>query len=40
MYEKVRATIHQKLTETGDEAKLIKWLRAALLKCGWRDELE
>jgi hypothetical protein len=40
MYEKVRATIHQKLTEAGDEAKLIEWLSAALLKCGWRDELE
>ena len=38
--EQVRATIHQKLIDTGEKDRLKNLLRAKLEECGWRDELK
>ena len=38
--EQVRATINQKLVETGEKDKLKELLRNKLIECGWRDELK
>ena len=38
--EQVRATIHQKLVDTGEKERLKALLRAKLEECGWRDELK
>ncbi|GMI39849.1 hypothetical protein TrCOL_g3208 [Triparma columacea] len=38
--EAVRATIMQKLIETGEKDRLKQILRDKLVKCGWRDELK
>eukprot|EP00617_Octactis_speculum_P024346 CAMPEP_0185754604 /NCGR_PEP_ID=MMETSP1174-20130828/13232_1 /TAXON_ID=35687 /ORGANISM="Dictyocha speculum, Strain CCMP1381" /LENGTH=104 /DNA_ID=CAMNT_0028432885 /DNA_START=36 /DNA_END=350 /DNA_ORIENTATION=- len=37
--EAVRATIMQKLIETGEKERLKEMLREMLVECGWRDEL-
>merc|ERR1712146_113051 len=36
----LRASINQKLTETGEKEKLKELLREKLLESGWRDELK
>lgn len=36
----LRATINQKLIETGERDKLKELLRNRLIECGWRDELK
>ena len=36
----VRATINQKLVESGEKERLKELLRAKLVECGWRDELK
>ncbi|RUS87043.1 hypothetical protein EGW08_005196 [Elysia chlorotica] len=36
----MRATINQKLVETGERERLKELLRARLIECGWRDELK
>eukprot|EP00163_Fabomonas_tropica_P001117 TRINITY_DN1084_c0_g1_i2.p2 TRINITY_DN1084_c0_g1~~TRINITY_DN1084_c0_g1_i2.p2 ORF type:complete len:106 (+),score=18.13 TRINITY_DN1084_c0_g1_i2:190-507(+) len=36
----VRATINQKLIETGEKERLKDMLRAKLVECGWRDDLK
>lgn len=38
--EAVRATIMQKLIETGERERLKDLLRERLIQCGWRDELK
>lgn len=38
--EQVRATINQKLVETGERERLEEYLRTSLIECGWRDELK
>ena len=38
--EQARATIHEKLVETGEKERLKTLLRAKLEECGWRDELK
>ena len=37
--EAVRATIMQKLIETGEKENLKEMLRTKLIECGWRDDL-
>ncbi|XP_071957682.1 transcription and mRNA export factor ENY2-like [Antedon mediterranea] len=37
---KMRATIHQKMVETGEKERLKELLRAKLIECGWRDQLK
>uniref|UniRef100_A0A7S2WUF1 Transcription and mRNA export factor ENY2 n=1 Tax=Rhizochromulina marina TaxID=1034831 RepID=A0A7S2WUF1_9STRA len=37
--EAVRATIMQKLIETGEKERLKEMLRSKLVECGWRDDL-
>ena len=36
----VRATINQKLVETGEKEKLKDLLRTRLVECGWREDLK
>jgi len=36
----MRATINQKLVETGEREKLKELLRTRLIECGWRDQLK
>ncbi|BFZ13102.1 hypothetical protein BsWGS_16140 [Bradybaena similaris] len=36
----MRATINQKLIETGERERLKELLRARLIECGWRDQLK
>ncbi|GFO25454.1 transcription and mRNA export factor eny2-like [Plakobranchus ocellatus] len=36
----MRATINQKLVETGERERLKELLRARLIECGWRDQLK
>jgi enhancer of yellow 2 transcription factor len=36
----LRATINQKLIETGERERLKELLRTRLIECGWRDELK
>lgn len=36
----LRATINQKLIETGERDRLKELLRNRLIECGWRDELK
>lgn len=36
----LRATINQKLIETGERDRLKELLRNRLIACGWRDELK
>eukprot|EP00455_Lapot_gusevi_P014567 TRINITY_DN1728_c0_g2_i1.p1 TRINITY_DN1728_c0_g2~~TRINITY_DN1728_c0_g2_i1.p1 ORF type:complete len:103 (-),score=20.60 TRINITY_DN1728_c0_g2_i1:98-406(-) len=36
----VRASINQKLVETGEKERLKDYLRARLIECGWRDQLK
>ncbi len=36
----VRATINQKLIESGEKEKLKDLLRTRLIECGWREELK
>jgi len=38
--EAVRATIMQRLIETGEKERLKSLLRDKLIECGWRDELK
>uniref|UniRef100_A0A7S2V4S5 Transcription and mRNA export factor ENY2 n=1 Tax=Fibrocapsa japonica TaxID=94617 RepID=A0A7S2V4S5_9STRA len=38
--EQVRATIMQRLIETGEKDRLKELLRERLKDCGWRDELK
>ncbi|CAM9525225.1 unnamed protein product [Heterosigma akashiwo] len=38
--EQVRASIMQKLIETGEKDRLKELLRQRLIQCGWRDELK
>mmetsp|Transcript_22679 Transcript_22679/g.29669 ORF Transcript_22679/g.29669 Transcript_22679/m.29669 type:complete len:103 (+) Transcript_22679:168-476(+) len=38
--EQVRASIMQKLIETGEKDRLKELLRQRLVQCGWRDELK
>lgn len=38
--EAVRASIMQKLIETGEKERLKDLLREKLIQCGWRDELK
>ncbi|XP_054487974.2 transcription and mRNA export factor ENY2 isoform X2 [Agelaius tricolor] len=36
----MRATINQKLIETGERERLKELLRAKLIECGWKDQLK
>uniref|UniRef100_A0A8C0HXL9 Transcription and mRNA export factor ENY2 n=1 Tax=Balaenoptera musculus TaxID=9771 RepID=A0A8C0HXL9_BALMU len=36
----MRATINQKLIETGERECLKELLRAKLIECGWKDQLK
>jgi len=36
----MRATINQKLVESGEREKLKELLRTRLIECGWRDQLK
>ncbi|XP_025115103.1 transcription and mRNA export factor ENY2 [Pomacea canaliculata] len=36
----MRATINQKLVETGERERLKELLRTRLIECGWRDQLK
>jgi len=36
----MRATINQKLIETGERERLKELLRTRLIECGWRDQLK
>uniref|UniRef100_A0A803Y7W1 ENY2 transcription and export complex 2 subunit n=1 Tax=Meleagris gallopavo TaxID=9103 RepID=A0A803Y7W1_MELGA len=36
----MRATINQKLIETGERERLKDLLRAKLIECGWKDQLK
>ena len=36
----MRATINQKLVETGERERLKELLRTRLVECGWRDQLK
>jgi enhancer of yellow 2 transcription factor len=36
----VRATINQKLLDTGEKDRLKLYLREKLVECGWRDDLK
>ncbi|XP_070575195.1 transcription and mRNA export factor ENY2 [Ptychodera flava] len=36
----MRATINQKLVETGEKERLKELLRTKLIECGWRDQLK
>nr|XP_019923709.1 transcription and mRNA export factor ENY2 isoform X2 [Crassostrea gigas] len=36
----MRATINQKLVETGERDRLKDLLRTRLIECGWRDQLK
>ncbi|XP_078687932.1 transcription and mRNA export factor ENY2 [Branchiostoma floridae x Branchiostoma belcheri] len=36
----MRATINQKLVETGERERLKEVLRTKLIECGWRDQLK
>ncbi|XP_028622302.1 transcription and mRNA export factor ENY2-like [Grammomys surdaster] len=36
----MRATIHQKVIETGERERLKELLRARLIECGWTDQLK
>jgi len=36
----IRATINQKLIETGEKDRLKDLLRTKLVECGWRDEMK
>jgi len=36
----VRASINQKLIETGEKERLKDMLRTKLVECGWRDEMK
>lgn len=36
----MRATINQKLVESGERERLMELLRTRLIECGWRDELK
>merc|ERR1719183_1586797 len=36
----VRASINQKLVDTGEKEKLKELLRRKLIECGWRDQLK
>ncbi|XP_069777097.1 transcription and mRNA export factor ENY2 isoform X2 [Narcine bancroftii] len=36
----LRATINQKLIETGERERLKELLRAKLTECGWKDQLK
>merc|ERR1711894_117126 len=36
----MRATVNQKLIETGERERLKELLRTRLVECGWRDELK
>jgi len=36
----LRATINQKLVESGEKDKLKELLRTRLIECGWRDQLK
>ncbi|XP_074120847.1 transcription and mRNA export factor ENY2-like [Sminthopsis crassicaudata] len=36
----MKAILHQKLIETGERQRLQEWLRAQLLQCGWKDQLQ
>jgi len=36
----MRASINQKLVETGESERLKEILRTRLIECGWRDELK
>ncbi|XP_017268598.1 transcription and mRNA export factor ENY2 [Kryptolebias marmoratus] len=37
---RVKATINQKLTETGERERLKELLRAKLTECGWMDQMK
>ncbi|ESN92064.1 hypothetical protein HELRODRAFT_181843 [Helobdella robusta] len=37
---KVKATINQKLIESGERERLKELLRTRLIECGWRDQLK
>ncbi|XP_033117198.1 transcription and mRNA export factor ENY2-like isoform X1 [Anneissia japonica] len=37
---KMRASINQKMIETGEKERLKELLRTKLIECGWRDELK
>eukprot|EP01114_Cavostelium_apophysatum_P017018 TRINITY_DN4963_c0_g1_i1.p1 TRINITY_DN4963_c0_g1~~TRINITY_DN4963_c0_g1_i1.p1 ORF type:complete len:108 (-),score=1.29 TRINITY_DN4963_c0_g1_i1:3-326(-) len=36
----IRATINQKLVESGERERIKDMLRTKLVECGWRDELK
>uniref|UniRef100_A0A670K2G4 ENY2 transcription and export complex 2 subunit n=1 Tax=Podarcis muralis TaxID=64176 RepID=A0A670K2G4_PODMU len=36
----MRASINQKLIETGERERLKELLRAKLIECGWKDQLK
>ncbi|KAL6067996.1 Transcription and mRNA export factor eny2 [Balamuthia mandrillaris] len=38
--QQVRATINQKLIESGEKERLKDMLRSKLVECGWRDEMK
>eukprot|EP01102_Stenamoeba_stenopodia_P016468 TRINITY_DN575_c0_g7_i1.p1 TRINITY_DN575_c0_g7~~TRINITY_DN575_c0_g7_i1.p1 ORF type:complete len:104 (-),score=31.35 TRINITY_DN575_c0_g7_i1:546-857(-) len=38
--KQVRASINQKLIETGEKERLKDMLRTKLVECGWRDEMK
>jgi len=38
--ELIRASINQKLVDTGEKEKLKELLRQKLIECGWRDQLK
>jgi len=37
---KMKASINQKLVETGEKERLKELLRTKLVECGWRDEMK
>ncbi|KAK2147831.1 hypothetical protein LSH36_532g04054 [Paralvinella palmiformis] len=36
----MRASINQKLVESGERERLMELLRTRLIECGWRDQLK
>lgn len=35
----VRAAIHKRLVQSGEQEQLLEYVRAQLVECGWRDEV-
>jgi enhancer of yellow 2 transcription factor len=38
--EEVKATISEKLIQSGEKERLKEFLRQKLIECGWRDEMK